>query len=292
MKKVFLRVSALSRFRDRFVLSGQNILWLFGAISRPMSVRMKPHLKLAEALTPDGTRLSLHSHDGSFCIRLNGQELMHSSAAASEQQLGELAVEGFAGRPARVLIGGLGLGFTLKAVLGKSGPDMVVEVAELIPAVVEWNRTFLNGLNGALLADPRVKILVEDVGRGLTRAKTAPYDAIILDIDNGPTAMVQANNAGHYRAQGIQRFFAALKPGGRAAIWSAKPDHAFETRLKIAGFTVKSVPAKLYATAKKDTYTIYLADKPAPPAPVVVPALAPVALPIVTQSEPLPPATA
>ena len=228
-----------------------------------MPTRMKPHLKLAETLTPDGARLSLHSHDGNFCIRVNGQELMHSAAAASELQLGELAVEGFAARPARILIGGLGLGFTLKAVLAKSGPDVTVEVAELFPTVVEWNRTFLKDLNGACLADPRVKVLVEDVGHVLSRAGSVAYDAIILDIDNGPTAMVQANNAGHYRAQGIQRFFAALKPGGRAAIWSAKADHAFEGRLRKAGFAVKAVPAKLYASAKRHTYTIYLADKTA-----------------------------
>lgn len=226
-----------------------------------MVARMKPHLKLAETLTPDGARLSLHSHDGNFCIRVNGQDLMHSATAASEIQLGEVAMEKITGQSARVLIGGLGLGFTLKAVLEKAAPDAVVEVAELFPAVVEWNRTFMAGLNGALLADPRVKILVEDVSQALGRAKAAPYDALLMDIDNGPTAMVQATNAGHYRAQGIQRFFAALKPGGRAAIWSAKPDHAFETRLRNAGFTVKAVPAKLYATAKKHTYTIYLADR-------------------------------
>ena len=231
---------------------------------------MKPHLKLAETLTPDGARLALHSHDGNFCIRVNGQDLMHSATASSELQLGELAVEGFTSRPARVLIGGLGLGFTLKAVLEKSGPDVVVEVAELFPAVVEWNQTFLAGLNGALLADPRVKVLVEDVGPVLSRATKDPYDAIVLDIDNGPTAMVQANNSGHYRAQGIQRIAAALKPGGRVAIWSAKADHAFEARLRKAGLTVKSVPAKLYATAKRTTYTIYLADKAARLAPTSV----------------------
>jgi len=236
-------------------------------------LRMRPHLKLAETITPDGARLSLHSHDGHFCIRVNGQDLMHSATAASELQLGELATEGIQARPARILIGGLGLGFTLKAVLGKSGPDLAVEVAELFPAVLEWNRTFMAGLNGALLADPRVKILVEDVGHVLSRAVTAQYDAVLLDIDNGPTAMVQANNGGHYRAQGIQRIARVLKPGGRAAIWSAKPDHAFETRLARAGFSVKSVPAKLYATAKRTTYTIYLADKKAaaeamPAAPV------------------------
>jgi len=143
----------------------------------------------------------------------------------------------------------------------------VVEVAELFPAVVEWNRTFLAELNGGLLADPRVKILVEDVGHALSRAVSQLYDAVVLDIDNGPTAMVQANNTGHYRAQGIQRIARALKPGGRAAIWSAKPDHAFETRLARAGFTVKSVQAKLYATAKKTAYTIYLADKAVPKSP-------------------------
>lgn len=234
-------------------------------MSRPMAgSQMKPHLKLAETIASDGTRLSLHSHDGNFCIRVNGQELMHSTVAASELQLGELAVEGIAAQPAHILIGGLGLGFTLKAVLAKSGPDAVVEVAELFPAVVEWNRVFLAGLNGALLDDPRVNILVEDVGAVLSRSASAQYDAIVLDIDNGPTAMVQANNAGHYRAQGIQRFFRVLKPGGRAAIWSAKADHAFEGRLRKAGFTVKAVPAKLYASAKRHTYTIYLADKIAP----------------------------
>ena len=101
------------------------------------------------------------------------------------------------------------------------------------------------------------------VGISLSRAaRGAPYDAVALDIDNGPTAMVQANNSGHYRASGIQRIATALKPGGRAAIWSARPDHAFTTRLARAGLTVKSAPAKLYATAKKTSYTIYLADKP------------------------------
>jgi len=222
---------------------------------------MKPRLKLAETLTPDGTRLSLHSHDGQYCVRVNGVDLMHSTGAAAELQLGELAMEGLAGRPARVLIGGLGLGFTLKAVLEKSGPDVTVDVAEPVPVMVEWNRTFLTGLNGALLADPRVKILNADVAQILSHAAASPYDAVLLDIDNGPTAVVQAVNSGHYRMQGIQRIATALKPGGRVAYWSAKPDHAFEARLAGAGFKVKSVPAKVYAVAKRTTSIIYLADK-------------------------------
>ncbi len=222
---------------------------------------MKPRLKLAETLTPDGTRLSLHSHDGHFCIRVNGVDLMHSTGVAAELQLGEFGLEGLAGRPVRVLIGGLGLGFTLKAVLEKAAPEATVDVAEPFPAVVEWNRTHLVGLNGALLADSRVKILGAEVAHVISHAAPAPYDVVLLDIDNGPTAMVQANNSGLYRAQGIQRIATALRPGGRVAFWSAKPDHSFETRLAKAGFKVTSVPAKVYATAKRTTSIIYLATK-------------------------------
>lgn len=225
---------------------------------------MKPHLKLAETTTPDGSRITLHSHDGNFCIRVNGQELMHSAASASELQLGRLATAKLSRGPARILVGGLGLGFTLRAVLEQSPADAIIEVAELLPAVVDWNRTLLLALNGSILADPRVRVLVEDVARPLDRAAAGTYDAIILDVDNGPTALVQAKNIGHYRAAGIQRLAAALKPGGRAAIWSARPDHAFETRLKDAGLAVSAVPAKLYASAKRSTYTIYTADKPVP----------------------------
>ncbi len=223
---------------------------------------MKPHIKLAETTTPDGGRLTLHVHDGNFSLRVNSKELMHSAASASEMQLGQLAAERISGhKKASVLIGGLGLGFTLKSVLDGAGPNVKVCVAELIPEVVEWNRTHLAGLNGALLADPRVKILTENVNATLGRATAAPYDVILLDIDNGPSAMVQAGNARLYDKKGILRIASALKPGGRAAIWSAKPDPSFADRLTSAGLTVEAVSAKLYATAKRATYTIYVADK-------------------------------
>jgi spermidine synthase len=222
---------------------------------------MKPHVKLAEATTPDGKRLTLHQHDGRFSLRVDSKELMHSAATASELQLGQLAAPRMAAVPAaRVLIGGLGLGFTLQSVLGGAGAGTVVEVAELIPEVVDWNRTHLADLNGALLTDPRVQVVIDNVCSVLGRA-TAIYDVILLDIDNGPTAMVQAGNARLYDKRGIQRIAGALKPGGRAAIWSARPDPAFEDRLKAAGLSVERVSAKLYATAKRDTYTIYIADK-------------------------------
>ena len=223
---------------------------------------MKPHLNLAETHTPDGAHLTLQAHDGSFSLRVNGRTMMHSSATASELALGELATARLSSQTApSILIGGLGLGFTLKSVLEKAGAGTTVHVAELIPEVVEWNRTFMAGLNGALLDDPRVTVLVEDVSAVLGRAAEAPYDAILLDIDNGPAAMVQAGNAALYTARGIGRIAAALKPGGRAAIWSAGMDFAFAARLKAAGFTVEAVPAKLHAGAKHCAHIIFVADK-------------------------------
>ena len=152
-----------------------------------LSRRMKPQIILAEAHTREGARLTLHSHDGRFSIRVNGKELMNSAATASEVALGELATaEITRSAPARILIGGLGLGYTLQGVLAKVGAHATVHVAELVSAVIDWNRTHMSGLNGALLNDPRVKILNEDVRSIIARSANQPYDAILLDIDNGP----------------------------------------------------------------------------------------------------------
>ena len=225
---------------------------------------MKPNVILAETKAPNGARLTLVEHDGSFCIRVNGQQLMHSAVTTSEVQLGTLGCERHAGIKVgiRVLIGGLGLGFTLKSVLQKIGRNDTVHVAELFPEIVAWNRTFLAGLNGKLLSDPRVKIIEEDVKAVLRRAKREPYDVIILDIDNGTTAMVKHENHELYQQRGMEVIAHALKPGGRAAVWSACPDPAIEKRLKRADFEVLAIPAKLYATAKRSAYMIYVADKP------------------------------
>lgn len=224
---------------------------------------MKPQLKLAETTTPDGGRLTLHAHDGAFCVRLNGQALMDSTVATSELQIGELATDRFPrfGK-SRVLIGGLGLGFTLRSALEGVGPHGVVEVAELLPAIVDWNRTHLKSLNGVLLADKRVTVRVGDVWGPLTRDGAGRYDAILLDTDNGPTAMVQRQNARLYEAAGLLVVFKALKAGGRAVIWSAAHDRAYAARLAKAGFKVEVVPAKLHARAKRAAYTLYVADKP------------------------------
>lgn len=223
---------------------------------------MKPHLKLAETATPDGARLTLYEHDGTYCIRVNTEELMHSSIHTSELLLGELAAEPLLDHEhPSVLIGGLGLGFTLKAVLERLGPESTVHVAELIPAVVDWNREFLSELNGALLQDPRVEIFVADVWDVIAQAGRARYDAVMLDIDNGPIAMVQQQNSRLYDRHGLQKISAVLKPGGRVVIWSARPDHGFVERLTDAGYTVQVVPAKLYPNAKRCAYTIFVADK-------------------------------
>jgi spermidine synthase len=187
---------------------------------------------------------------------------MHSACAASELLLGELAVAGFMDRPApSILIGGLGLGFSLQSVLAGTGPTATVHVVELIPQVVDWNREFLGAVNGTLLEDPRVTIFADDVWNVLARATHDRYDALLLDIDNGPTAMVHKPNSRLYSPKGIQLMLTVLKPGGRAAIWSAAPDHAFADRLAQAGFGVEAIPAKLYASAKRFGCTIYVADK-------------------------------
>ena len=223
---------------------------------------MIPTHKLAETRTPDGARLALYEHDGTYCIRLGQEELMHSSLSVSELRLGELATERLAShaRPS-VLIGGLGLGFTLRSVLRTLGPDASVHVAELIPAVVDWNRQHLAGLNGALLDDPRVEVIIADVWDVIARAGRARYDAVMLDIDNGPDGLVQKQNDRVYDRNGLQQLATILKPGGRAAIWSAWMDHGFARRLSDAGFIVQTVPAKLHSHAKRCAYTIFVADK-------------------------------
>ena len=223
---------------------------------------MKPHITLAKTTTPDGKTMALVSHDGDFSMRINGRDLMHSSVSASELHLGEIAVAHLGGASeGRVLVGGLGMGFTLKSVLAGAGKNIAVEAVELIPEVIEWNRTFMKDLNGKVLDDPRVTVLTRDVYALLNRSKPNTYDAILLDIDNGPTAMVQKGNSRLYSRQGLQLIRRALKTGGRAAIWSASVDTQFEARLKSMNFKIEAVPARLHKNARRSAYTIYVADK-------------------------------
>ncbi len=222
---------------------------------------MKPTHKLAETTTPDGRPLTLTEHDGSFCIRLDGEILMHSKTAGSELTLGEVGCERLPpAAEARILIGGLGLGFTLKSVLGRLGPGGHVDVAELLSDVIEWNQTHLAALNGSYLEDPRVRVRAEDVVATLERARPGTYDAIVLDIDNGPTAMVQKSNVRLYDRRGLKLLKTAVKLEGRIAIWSAGRDDKFVARLQLSGFEVQAIEAKVHPNAKRATHTIYLAD--------------------------------
>jgi spermidine synthase len=224
---------------------------------------LKPNITLAETKTPDGARMTLVEQDGNYCIRINGQQLMHSAVSASEVELGRLGCENHVQKTSgtRVLIGGLGLGFTLRSVLATVGGNAVVHVAELMPAIVAWNRTFLMGLNGGMLGDRRVSVLVEDVRASIRRAAHKPYDVITLDVDNGADGMVQQENNEIYSDPGLQQIVRALKPGGRVAVWSACPDITIERKLKRTGLNVRAVPARLYPQAKRSACMIYLADK-------------------------------
>ena len=223
---------------------------------------MKPFRTLAQARTPEGADLTLHAHDSHFYLRVNRQPLMGTNASESEKVLAQLACVRLPGQPgARVLIGGLGFGFTLRRVLELTGRDTIVQVAELLPEIVAWNREFLGAVNGLLLDDLRVQVFVEDVFQLIARAPASHYDAILLDVDNGPVAMVQEGNERLYQARGLAAITRALKPGGRVTFWSASQDQAFARRLVNAGFVVEVVAAKAYEQAKRSRHTIFVADR-------------------------------
>ncbi len=221
---------------------------------------MIPFRNLAETRTPDGSRFSLHEHLGEYFLKLNGRQLMGSNSTASELLLADLACQfrRAVERPS-ILIGGLGLGFSLRRVLEMAGPSAVVQVAELLPDVVAWNREFLLALNGKLLDDPRVEVVTGDV---LDCIKNGPgrYDAILLDVDNGPTSFVQAENSRLYSAKGLATIRRSLRPCGRVAFWSAEPEPAFLTSLKRAGFRTEEVAAKSHERAKRAAHRIYVGE--------------------------------
>lgn len=199
---------------------------------------MKPTRLLAAAAAPDGTPLTLHEHDGAISIRAAGVELMSTREHHSEERLAAVACAGLADRRgAAVLIGGLGLGFTLRATLQLLAADATVVVAELVPAVIAWNRDPALGLAADALADPRVRLVAGDVAATIAAGRDR-FDCILLDVDNGPRGLTAAANDGLYGAAGLAAAWRALKPGGRLAVWSAGADSAFAARMAAAGFTV------------------------------------------------------
>jgi spermidine synthase len=222
---------------------------------------MKPLELLGHTTTPDGSDMRLTRRDDEYIILVNGQTLMSSRAHGSEEALATLACRyvGTAERP-RVLVGGLGMGFTLRATLDLLPPGAIVTVAELVPTVVAWNRGPLAPLAGHALDDRRVRIKVEDVGFTL-RANPGRFDVVLLDVDNGPTAFTSLNNLGLYDNAGIAAAYAALKMGGALAVWSAWEDRKFEQRLRFHGFAtqVDRVRARLKKGGSR--HTIFLGVK-------------------------------
>lgn len=224
---------------------------------------MKPWVEIGRTRTPSGGDMRLLEHDGEYVILVDGGTLMSSRMHGSEEALATLACGDdlpASGRP-RVLVGGLGMGFTLRAVLDCLPPRAMVVAAELVPAVVDWNRGPLASLAGRPLDDDRVQVEVADVGRVL---RTAPgrFDAILLDVDNGPGAFTSLGNEALYDDAGVAAVWTALKPGGRLAVWSACEDRGFEKRLRGQGFRARSerVRARLHKGGSR--HTIFVAVKP------------------------------
>jgi spermidine synthase len=201
-----------------------------------------PWIQLDSAKTPDGgqeLRLKRRGHE--FSIMLGANELMNSRLSGSEEALAQLSCRRIADhRRPQVLIGGLGMGFTLRAALGELTPDAAIVVAELVPAVVAWARGPMAELFDGCLEDPRVTIRELDVGQ-LIRSESAAWDAILLDVDNGPEGIVHKSNDELYSLRGLAAARAALTPGGVLAVWSQGPDSGFSRRLRQAGFAVEEV---------------------------------------------------
>jgi spermidine synthase len=200
---------------------------------------MKKTILCDQATTPDGRPMTLHEHDGAFMIRIDGVELMSTRQHHSEELLAELACGHLrTGTPgACVLIGGLGLGFTLRAALQHLPADAAVVVVELMPAVVEWNRDPEYGLGADAMADPRVDVVTGDVADVLRKSRRR-FDAVILDVDNGASGLTTAANGRLYSVAGLAAAKAALKPRGCLAVWSAGDDPAFVQRMGQCGFDV------------------------------------------------------
>ena len=227
---------------------------------------MKPYLNLAEAKMPDGTVYSLHKHDGKIYLKYNGFELMSTSMTFSERQLAEIGceklLEGVESRPShpRVLIGGLGLGFTLKRTLELVGSPATVDVAELMPPLIEWNRTHLVEFNGPLLEDPRTAIIEGDLFDIVSNKKPESYDALLLDIDNTPDDLITEGNARMYSPGFLQKLRQVITPGGCVCYWLSEPAPKFKKLLIKAGFVVEEFASSPHERSKRARHCLLRAQ--------------------------------
>src|SRR4051794_13239563 len=223
---------------------------------------MKAWELLGETQTPDGSDVRLMRQDSEYVIWVDGKTLMSSRRHGSEEEMAALACRHLRGADApHVLVGGLGMGFTLRATLDVLPASAIVSVVELLPAVVEWNRGPLGSLSNYPVKDARVRIELDDVGRSLRLATPSGFGAILLDVDNGPAAFTASTNHGLYDNGGVAAAHAALEDGGVLAVWSAWEDRKFEQRLRFHGFTVRV--ARVRARLKKggSRHTIFVGVK-------------------------------
>ncbi len=222
---------------------------------------MKPQIKLATTKTPDGGEMGLYQHDRDFAIKVNGQQLMSSRQHESELALARLGCAHLSAREApRVLIGGLGMGYTLRQTLEMLGADGKVIVSELLPDVVEWNSTFLKELNGKSLKDERAEIKIGDINPLLAKSSNS-FDAILLDIDNGPSAITDLGNDQLYTRAGMENCRRALREKGCLAIWSAESSKEFEQLLMSCRFHVRRYKVPAYAGTQRNSRFIWVATE-------------------------------
>jgi spermidine synthase len=228
---------------------------------------VKPREVLGRTRAPDGTELTLAKHADEYVIMAAGQVLMSSRTHDSEESLAVLGCgRARALASPRVLVGGLGMGFTLRAALEILPAAATVVLAELVPGVVDWNRGPLGPLANHPLDDPRVQIEEGDVGRCL-RASADRFDAVLLDVDNGPAALTSSSNHALYSARGITALRTSLRPCGVLAVWSARDDRAFEARLRAGGFDVRRslAPNRAHKGARVIVAAIPAPSSPSPP---------------------------
>ncbi len=217
---------------------------------------------LGTAQVPGGERLELYAHGRDFMIVLQRNELMSTRMRGSEEALATMSLARLAGRPApHLLIGGYGMGFTLRAALAGLGPKARVTVAELVPEIIEWARGPMAEVAAGCLDDPRVTLWRGDVADAIHLAEGG-YDAILLDVDNGPDGLVRDENDRLYSRSGLEAARRALTRGGVLAVWSAGPDKAFTARLARAGFAVEEVQVSARPNGKGPKHTIWFGRNP------------------------------
>ncbi len=222
---------------------------------------MTPREVIGVAEVPGGEPLRLVRHGRDFIIMLERNELMSSRMSGSEEALAEMTLDRLSDPAnARLLIGGYGMGFTLRAALRRLGPKGWACVVELVPGIIEWARGPMAELADGCLDDPRTQLVMGDVGAEIARSRGS-WEAILLDVDNGPDGLTRDANNGLYTMRGLEKARAALAPGGVLAVWSAGPDPAFTRRMRDAGFAVEEVQVRARQNGKGPRHVIWFGRK-------------------------------